>query len=294
MLIVGGSYSGISAAISLARFNRKVMIIDDGRPCNRHASQSNNFFTHDGDSPDLIRTKALDVLRGYPTVGTTNGTAVDVAVKGDGFNLRIAENESFRAKKIIFATGVRDIFPDILGFAECWGTSVVNCPYCHGYELGNRKTAVLENGEKAFQIAALVRNLTEQVCIVTQGKPEFTPHQLQSLLKSGIVVNQKNVRAIEHSNGHVSGLLFTDGSYEDFSAVYTVPPFKQSTTIPERLGCKLTESGHIEVDKSRRTIIPGVFACGDCTTPMRSLAYAVSAGSLAGAAVNFELAQEAL
>ena len=291
-IIIGGSYSGLSAAIALARFSRKVLVIDNDRPCNRTATQSNNFFTHDGDSPEVILAKAKKVLLHYPTVQTKTDTVVLAEKNGKGFNVQTLHGDSYFARKLIFATGVRDIFPDIKGFRECWGISVIHCPYCHGYELRGQKTAVLVNGAKGFQIAVLAHNITGQISIITKGVPEFSEDQRIRFESNGIAVTQKQVLRIAHQNGHVHALVFADGTAEDFTAVYAVPDLEQSCDIPRQMGCALTEADYILVDKARRTSVPGIFACGDCTTPMRSIAYAVSAGSMAGAAVNFELAEE--
>lgn len=292
IIIIGGSYSGLSAAIALARFSRKVLVIDSGKPCNRSSPQSNNFFTHDGDSPDVILAKAKKVLFSYSTVQMITDTAVSVGEDEMGFHVQTGVGKCFYGRKIIFATGVRDILPDIKGFRECWGISIIHCPYCHGYELKGQKTAVLVNGDKGFQLTVLAYNVTSQISIITKGVPVFSEDQFTRFESNGITVMQKEVIRIEHQNGHVHTLIFADGTAEDFSAVYAVPVLEQSCDIPRQMGCEFTETGHILVDKARRTSVPGIFACGDCTTPMRSLAYAVSAGSMAGAAVNFELSEE--
>ncbi len=292
VIIVGGSYAGLSAAMALGRSLRKVLVIDSGEPCNRYTPHSHNFITHDGTVPGEIAAKAREQVLKYDTVKYHQGIAVTGKKTGIGFEIGTQSGKIFSAKKLIFATGVKDIFPAVKGFEDCWGKSVIHCPYCHGYEFKGEKTAILANGEKAFHIATLVNNLTDRISIITQGKPDFKEEQLNKLKKNNIVLIEKEVAEIQHQDGQVNVLIFKDGTKENFDAVYAAIPFEQHCTIPVALGCELTEMGHIKADMFQKTSIPGIFACGDSTSMMRSVANAVAAGNMAGAMVNNELTAE--
>ena len=292
VIIIGGSYSGLSAAMSLGRSLREVLIIDGGLPCNRQTPHSHNFITNDGEKPAVIADKAKQQVLKYDTVTFYN----DVAIKGKktqvGFEIATQSGNSYSAKKLIFATGVKDIMPDIKGFAECWGTSVIHCPYCHGYEFRNKKTGIMANGERAFHLASLVNNLTEEITIFTTGEKEFSTDQNEKLLKHGIKVVENNITEIVHVNGHLKSVILDNGDELKFDAVYAAIPFIQHSEIPSKLDCELTEHGHIKVDMFQKTTIEGVYACGDNSAMMRSVAYAVSTGNIAGAMVNKELVDE--
>jgi len=147
VIIVGGSYSGLAAGMALGRAVRSVLIIDDGKPCNRQSPFSHNFLTNDGKTPMEIAALANLQVRGYDTVEFFNGLATSGIKTENGFEILVASGETFATKKLIFATGIRDILPEIDGLAECWGISVLHCPYCHGYEVRNEKTGVLGNGD---------------------------------------------------------------------------------------------------------------------------------------------------
>src|SRR5688500_15047914 len=137
VIIVGGSYSGLAAGMALGRALRKVLIIDSGKPCNRYTPHSHNFITHDGKPPGEIGALARQQVEKYNTVKFFNAIALKSENKGNLFHISAGSNAIFSAKKLIFATGIRDLMTDIAGFEECWGKSVIHCPYCHGYEVRN-------------------------------------------------------------------------------------------------------------------------------------------------------------
>ena len=150
----------------------------------------------------------------------------------------------------------------------------------------------MANGDTAIHLASLVNNLSQDITILTEGKVSFDDQQLQKLGQHGIKIIEKEISAIEHKAGYLKNILFKDGSVEAFEAAYASIPFEQNTSIPDELGCKITDQGYIEVDEMGKTAVDGVFACGDCSTMMRSVATAVYNGNIAGVFINHELTQE--
>ncbi|SHI60713.1 NAD(P)/FAD-dependent oxidoreductase [Aquimarina spongiae] len=292
VIIIGGSYAGLSAAMALGRSLREVLIIDSGLPCNRQTPHSHNFITQDGVQPSVIAEKAKAQVLQYKTIKFVEDLAVDGKKSAQGFRVFTEKGEEFTAQKLIFATGVKDLMPAIKGISECWGISVIHCPYCHGYEVHHKKTAIMANGEKGMHLATLVANLTDDLTIITSGKADFDKEELEKLKRNNIEVIEKKVLEIEHENRYVKNVIFTDRSTTSFEAVYASVPFVQHSDIPASLGCTLNEQGYLEVDMMQKTTVEGVFACGDNTTRMRSVANAVAAGNTTGAVVNMELAQE--
>lgn len=293
VIIIGGSYAGLSAAMALGRSLRNVLIIDSGLPCNRQTPHSHNFITQDGETPGAIAQKAREQVLSYPTVQFLNGEAVNGKQTDKGFVIITAAGDSFTAKKLIFATGIKDIMPAIPGFSECWGISVIHCPYCHGYEVRGRKTGIMANGNKALHLASLVHNLTDKITLLTIGKAAFAEEEFTRLQAHNIQVIEKPVASIEQANGQVQQVIFSDGSSIAFDAVYAAVPFVQHSDIPVALGCILTDQGYLKTDASQKTSVAGVFACGDNTGMMRSVASAVASGNMAGVMVNLELTKEA-
>lgn len=292
VIIIGGSYAGLSAGMALGRSLRNVLIIDNGRPCNKQTPHSHNFITHDGSTPKEISDAAREQVKAYHTVEFYNGTVVKITKEIEGFKVESSYNGVFRAKKLILASGVKDLMPDIPGFAACWGISVIHCPYCHGYEVKDEVTGILADGEMAFEFSKLVFNLTKKLTLFTNGKTKLTPEQIAQLNRNGININEDEVQSIEHENGYIQNMIFKNGKTVSLKALYAKIPFEQHLNVSTDLGVELTEQGFIKVDFMQKTNVPGVFACGDNVTMMRSVANAVAQGNFAGAIANKELSEE--
>lgn len=292
VIIVGGSYAGLSAAMALGRALRNVLVIDSGSPCNFRTPHSHNFITQDGEKPGAIAEKAKEQVINYNTVKFHKDLAINGRKTENGFDITTQTGSTFKAKKLIFATGIRDIMPAIKGFSECWGITVIHCPYCHGYEVKNERTGILANGNFAFHYAQLIRNWTKDLTVFTNGKSTLTQEQADKINKHNIQIIEKEIDYLQHENGNVQQIVFKDSSTFELKAIYSRPDFEQHCSIPEILGCELTEQGLIKVDMFQKTTVPNIFACGDNASPMRSVAYAVAAGNITGAMVNNGMTEE--
>lgn len=292
VIIIGGSYAGLSAAMALGRSLRYVLIIDNENPCNIQTPHSHNFLTQDGKTPKEISTRAKHQVEKYQTVKFHKGLAINGAKTAKGFEITTDTNDKFTAKKLILATGIKDSIPDIKGFAECWGISIIHCPYCHGYEFRGQETGIFADGPKSFHLASMVSNLTDRLTLLTKNKTHFTEEQTVKIKKHNIEIIETTILEVEHENGNIKQVLFSDGTQKSFDALYADLPFKQHSEMPVSLGCELTEHGYIKIDPFQETNITGIFACGDNSNMMRSIANAVYSGNLTGAVVNGKIAEE--
>lgn len=292
-IIIGGSYAGLSAGMSLGRSLRKVLIIDSGKPCNRQTPHSHNFITQDGNTPKQIASAAKEQVAKYNSIAFLDDLATAVSKNEKGFAVSTQSGQQFFAKKIILATGLKDNMPAIPGFAECWGITVVHCPYCHGYEVRNVKTGVMGNGDMGAEYAKMIHHWTKEVTLFTNGKSTLTTEQISKLEQHNIPIIETEIESIVHQDGQLQNIVLKDGSTIALKAFYAKAPFVQHTNIAAELGCEFNEQGIIKVDMFQKTNVPGVFACGDNAHPMRSVAMAVAAGNMAGAAANKELIDEA-
>jgi len=292
VIIIGGSYSGLSAAMSLGRSLRQVLVIDSCLPCNRQTPHSHNFITHDGEKPAVISAKAKTQVDFYDTVKFYNGLAISAIKTKSGFEIETQSGKIFTSKKILFATGVKDLLPEIPGFAECWGISVLHCPYCHGYEVKKEKTAIVANGDMGFEFSKMISNWTKDLRLITNGKSTLTIEQTQILKNHKVEIIEDEIETLEHQNGNIQQIIFKNQTKTMVRAIYFKAPFEQHCPLPEILGCELTENGLLKVDALQKTTIPGVFASGDCHIQARSVAMAVSSGSFAGAMINKEIIDE--
>ena len=143
-----------------------------------------------------------------------------------------------------------------------------------------------------MHIASLVNNLTKDVTILTNWEKKFTDVQLSKLIKHNIPIIEKEITEIEHENGFIKNIIYTDNTNMSFEVMYYPVPFSQNSNITTLLGCEFDEQGYIKTNDLQHTTIKGVWACGDNSKSMRSVANAVASGNLTGAMVNKELIDE--
>jgi thioredoxin reductase len=292
VIIVGGSYSGLAAGMALGRALRNVLIVDSGNPCNKQTPHSHNFLTNDGKAPKEIASLAKQQVRMYGSVSFVEGLATAGLKTKAGFEVQIQTGATFTARKLVFATGIKDIMPGIPGFSESWGISVLHCPYCHGYEIRYKKTGILANGDTAFELSSLISNWTTDLTLYTNGKSTLTEQQRQKLDKHQISIVEAEISRLESRSGYIHNIVFTDRTTAPLKALYARLPFVQHSSIPEELGCELTQEGYIKIDPAHRTTVHGLYACGDNTTRIRTVANAVSMGTTTGLMLNKELIDE--
>lgn len=293
VIIIGGSYSGLSAGMALGRASRITLIIDAGEPCNRQTPHSHNFITHDGNTPAAISAKAKEQVLRYPTITFINGRAIKALKTADGFEIAVDNGTTYSAKKLLIATGVKDIMPDIDGFAQCWAISVIHCPYCHGYEVKGQKTGLMANGPMAEHFLPILLQWTKELTLFTNGKSTVSKETTAKFRQHTIEIIETEIESMQHTNGYLESVTLKNGEKHDLKVMYVKIPAVQHTFIPEDLGCTINEMGLIDVDNFKKTNVAGVFASGDCTTQARALAMAIEAGKRAGTSINMELCVEA-
>ncbi len=286
--IIGGSVAGLSAAMTLGRSLRKVAVFDRGTPCNRQAPESRNFITCDGMTPSEIVGSTLEEVLNYKTTRHFREEVHSAKKTDSGFLLTTAKG-TYSAKRLLLATGLRDITPDIKGFAQCWGRSILHCPYCHGYECRGKATGIIANGEAAYHLGTLINNWTDKITILTNGVSELRNEEREKLEQIGISIVEDQIDQIRHDSGIAKKVIFKSGKELDIRYYYASIPFEQQSDLAEALGCKITNRGHIDVDDEQRTSIEGVYAAGDCTSQPRAISVAAASGTKAGFTINVEM-----
>lgn len=292
VIIIGGSYAGLSAALQLGRARRNVLIIDEGHRRNRFASHSHGFITQDGIDPAVIAAEARAQVMAYSTVEWVTGRAdavrrnMKVTSGVAPFDVMVGDAR-YSSSRLILALGVRDILPQIDGLKERWGKSVFHCPYCHGYELNQGKIGVIAGSELSMHHALMLPDWGSTTLLLNQA---FEPDadQLAALAARNVTIERSRVEAIK---GHADVQL-ADGRNLPFSGLFALAPFEVSTAIPQQLGLEMEHGSlgsTIKTDAMKETSMPGVFACGDAARPMASVALAVGDGNLAGAGAHRSL-----
>jgi len=292
VIIVGGSYAGLAAAMALGRALRKVLVIDSGIPANKQTPYSHNFLTQDGNTPAEITRIAQQQVNRYNSVSLVQDQVISAAAANPNFLVQTVTGKRFTASKIILATGIQDVMPNITGLAECWGISVLHCPYCHGYEIRDKKTGILANGDTAYEMAALISNWTTDLTIFTNGTALFNAQQQSVLNRYAIEIIPNTIDQVKHTNGYIQHVSFTSGIKKPVTALYTRLPFVQHSGIAKELGCELNSDGYVTINSQHQTSVAGVYACGDNSSKMRTVANAVATGTGTGMMVNKALIEE--
>ncbi|AQG77883.1 NAD(P)/FAD-dependent oxidoreductase [Spirosoma montaniterrae] len=294
VLIIGGSYAGLSAALTLARSLRQVLVIDAGQPCNRQTPHSHNFITHDGTPPALIADRAREQVLAYPTVSFVHDFATEAARINSGFVVTTQSGRQYKARKVLLATGVVDQLPVIDGLAECWGISALHCPYCHGYEVAGQRIGVLANGDLAVEMVRLIQQWSKQVTLFTNGPATFSQEQKTLFQQLNVPVAESPVLAVVHQEGQVQHLQLADGSAQAVDALFVRPVVAHRNPLAEQLGCESNDMKLIQANEFGQTNVPGLYVAGDNSFPLRAVSVAVANGMKAGSFVNRELIEEDL
>jgi thioredoxin reductase len=288
-IVAGGGPAGLSAALALGRARRRILLASCGPPRNAPASAAHNVFTRDGTSPaELIRI-GREQLRRYDVV-FRDECATDVERLESGFLLRF-ESGDVRTRGIVLATGVRDVLPDIPGFQELWGTGVLHCPYCHGWEVATLALAIYARGEDALHLSTLVRGWSSDVILFSDGDAGLSESDLEAIRASGIVVRQEPVLRLNGS-GALQSVVLRSGEVIPRNALFIKPKQELRSDLPLKLGCAITAQGRVEADALGRTSVPRVFVAGDIAPGHQSVPTAAATGAMAGAGLNMDLLSE--
>ena len=288
VLVVGGSFAGLSAAMQLARARRAVCVVDARAPRNRFAEASHGFFAQDGVPPLELLEQARAKLRAYPSVTFVDAFATSARAEGGGFELGLEGREPLRARKLVLAHGVCDVLPEIGGLAERWGQTVLHCPYCHGYEVAGRALGVLSTSPMSAHHAALVADWGP-VTLLLDGPDTLSDEDRALLQRRDVTVVAGRVAALEGDAPALSAALLEDGRRVPLEALFIGPRTVPASPLAVQLGCAFDEGMAgpvIRVDEMKQTTVPGVFAAGDAARGMHNATFASADGVMAGVAAH--------
>jgi thioredoxin reductase len=197
------------------------------------------------------------------------------------------------ARRVLLATGVEDRLPPLPGFREYWGTGVLHCPYCHGYEVRDLPLAIYGRGHTVVGLALLLRNWSCHVTVVTDGPGHLTPHARQRLARHSIGVHEGEVaRLVGGPDGLLRCVEFTDGTFYECKALFLHAPQEQRSSLASILGARHNGKGAVWVDKNMQTSVRGLHAAGDTTPGQQQALIAAGQGNQAGICMNEALTRE--
>lgn len=287
VIVIGGSYAGMAAALQLVRARRAVLVVDAGERRNRFASHSHGFLGQDGVDPDEIAANARRQLAAYPTLSWLEGRADAVSGQMDDFTITTADGESHQGHRILLATGVVDQLPPIPGLAARWGKSVFHCPYCHGYEMGQGRIGIIGTGPMSVHQAELLTDWGD-VTLLVNGAMDLSRDTKSSLERRDVTIEEAPIDKLEGN----ADVAMIDGRLLRFAGLFTATRTVPCGSLAEAMGCALEESLmgiQVRADAESKTSVPGIFACGDVARAPHSVSLAVGNGAMAGIQVHRSL-----
>jgi len=296
--VIGGSAAGLAAALQLGRQRRSVIVVDAGEPRNAPAAHTHSYLGHEGLPPSELTAIGRDEVRSYGGE-VIAGRVVDVSRTDDTrFRVELVGGHTVFARRVLAATGLVDDLPEIDGLGVHWGGDVIHCPFCHGFEVRDRRIVQIVTHPMGLHPAGLFRQLTDRFNLVLHDGVDADDPEVEALRAAGVNVVDGHVRRIvTGDDGHVAAVELTDGTRIDADAVAIGPRFTVRAGPFASLG--LTVAAHpsglgdfVETDPTGETSVPGLYAAGNVTDPSQQVLQAAANGSRAGAMISFSLAHD--
>ena len=291
VVVIGGGAAGLSAALVLSRARRTVLVVDAGAPRNAPAAHMHGYLSRDGLPPGELLTMGRDEVRSYGGQFVA-GAVVDLLPDDrDGFRVGLADGRRISARRLMVTTGLRDELPDIPGLRDRWARDVLHCPYCHGYEVRDRRLGVLGGTPGAVRYAQIVRQWTSDLVYFTPPDT-LTSTERTGLLARAVGIVEGVVDRLVIADDQLRGVRLDDGRVVPRDALFVPPRFVPNNQLLVDLGCAVDSDGWITADPTGRTGVPGVWAAGNVVDPRAQVITAAGAGSAAAIALNADLVDE--
>ena len=270
----------------------RVAVCDSGQPRNAPSHGVHGFFGSEGVDPAELRKRAREQLRPF-AVELRDALVVKAIQTGGHFEVVLQDGAILASRRILFATGVVDLLPEVEGFNELWGTSVFHCPYCHAWEVRDQPLAVYGNDHSAVEKAVLLTGWTTNLMFCTDGSATLSEEDERKLASARIPIQREKIRRLQASGGELEAIEFEDGRSIRRRGIFLTPRLKFNSALAGELGCALGEKGQIRIDGDCRTNVAGVYAAGECTATNQVIAMAAE-GAKAAYAITRDLIHEDL
>ncbi|MFC4494893.1 NAD(P)/FAD-dependent oxidoreductase [Streptomyces ovatisporus] len=276
VIVVGGGAAGLSAALVLGRSRRSVLVIDAGEPRNASADHMHNYLGREGARPAELLADGREEVGRYG-VEVRDGRVSTAARARGGFALGLADGSTVSARRLVLATGVVDVLPQVPGLEERFGRDVLHCPYCHGWEVAGLPLGVVASGPDCVERALLFRQWSEDVVILLNGRPAPQGEDAEKLAARGIRWVPGAIARVVVEDDAVTGVELADGGTVDRKAlVVTTVPIPDTTLL----------------DAVGGPDAPGVKVVGNAATPYGGVLASAADGVMAGTLLNHDLVQE--
>lgn len=284
VVIVGGAFAGLAAATYLGRARRNVLVIDAGKPRNRDAEEAHGYLGYDGRPPLTILDAAHRQIAAYPGVRIVGGKAVAAEALPDGFSVTLEDGDVVAGRKLILAFGLSDNLDPLPGMRERWGKSVLQCPYCHGFEFSGRRLGVLHGSRGSVRQACLIASWGPTTLYLNGA--DLDPDDAALLSAHDVAVEPGRLTALMGDDTDLSAVRLDDGRDSPVEALYVTSQSTLSSPIAAELGAAIDDGPIIRTDSDQMTTVPGLYAAGDIANALHSISRAVADGALAAIAAH--------
>lgn len=294
LVIIGGGPAGLSAALAAARARRSVLVIDGGTPRNAAAPALHTFVTRDGILPPEFRRIAREQIANYPTVAFAEGVVQEIVGEVGSFRIMLGDEQHVTAARVLLATGLVDILPEIPGVREHWGRGVHHCPYCDGYEHADRTWGILADRTEMLEHLSFFSAWTRDIVVFTHG--ERVPEELSvTFARAGFrVVTDPIARVVGGTPGRMDHVELVGGERVSIESLW-IRPLQRLSDVARRLALPVREDGAVERDETGETSIRGIFVAGDLAAgPVQQALLAAADGARVAYAINRQLVLEQL
>jgi thioredoxin reductase len=284
VVIVGAGPAGLSAALQLGRGRKRVLLVDAGARRNAAAVHVHGFLTRDGIEPAEMRRQGRADLAAYPNVEIRDEAFLGLTGQQGDFAVQLASG-GVKAERVLLCTGLVDVLPEIDGFRAQWGRSIFQCPYCHGWEVQDRRFGFLAPSVETLEFALLLRGWSRDLVVFTHAA-FAVPAEVRTRLAAA------HVRLEERQLTRVGpGKIEVEGGEHPVEILFAHPPQRQVPVVAA-LGLDVLPNGYLRVDERGQTSRPGVYAAGDLTTHLQAAVLAAAAGMAVAAGLNYGLSAE--
>jgi len=290
LIVVGGGAAGLSAALTLGRARRRVLVVDAGQPRNRFTRHMHAVLGRDGTSPADLLADGRREVESYRGV-IRRASVSRVTRADDGFVVALDDTEE-QTRRLLVATGVRDVLPELAGLAQWWGRGVAVCPYCDAYEVRDGRVGILATGPASVFQAQLLRQWTRSVSYLADAVGAPDGEERAGFDARGIEIVEGPVARVLDDGGRLTGVEMGDGRHIPLDAIFTVPTLVPADDLLRSLGAVTVEGpmgAFVQVDNSGRTSVDGVWGAGNVVNPAANVPIAIAAGAAAAGAINHDL-----
>jgi thioredoxin reductase len=293
VVIVGAGPAGLSAALVLGRARRKVLVCDKGTPRNWASKRMHGFLTRDGIDPKEFRALAYKELARYEQVelrfqAVTGATPLKANM---GFKVEFARGSSVIARKLLLATGLIDRLPPVPGIEKLFGTSVFQCPYCHGWEFRDREVAVYGRGKRGFEMARAMTAWTADIVLCTDGE-QLGVSAKRQLARNGIELRTASIAKLAGRNGQLTDIVFRNGDSLRREALFFDTASSEQSALTRAIGCEYGSDGGVKCGQYSASSVPGVYVAGNITRDVQLAIVAAAEGTRAAFGINRALTRE--